>query len=131
MATLVTHYVRSALLREVADRFYWFLLGSLGVWRITHALNSEDGPWNSFTRLRKALEGTFLPKVLGCFYCLSLWVSAPLAIWLGASIKERFLLWLATSAGAILLNHAIERLEDAAPAEYLEHEGVDRDVVLR
>ena len=25
--------------------FYWLVLGILGVWRIVHLLNAEDGPW--------------------------------------------------------------------------------------
>ena len=34
-------------------RFYSFLLGILSVWRITHLLQAEDGPWAVVVRLRR------------------------------------------------------------------------------
>jgi hypothetical protein len=88
------------------------LVGILAVWRVTHLLNAEDGPWNLFVRLRRALGswGT----LLDCFYCLSLWIAAPFAYWIGDGSGERLLLWPALSAGAILA----ERLTSNPP----EHE---------
>jgi hypothetical protein len=84
-------------------QFYWLLLGALSVWRITHLLNAEDGPWDIFLRLRRWVGEGWIRQVLGCFYCLSLWIAAPLAAMLGASSKERLLLWPALSGIAILL----------------------------
>jgi hypothetical protein len=119
----------------MAERFYWFLLAVLGAWRITHLLASEDGPWNLLARLRRALDGGVWANLLDCFYCLSVWISAPFAAWVGSSFKERFLLWLAISAGAILLERATTRPECQAPAQYfehrLEHQGDKVDVMLR
>lgn len=119
----------------MAERFYWFLLAVLGAWRITHLLASEDGPWNLLARLRRALDGGVWANLLDCFYCLSVWISAPFAAWVGSSFKERFLLWLAISAGAILLERATTRPEYQAPAQYfehrLEHQGDKVDVMLR
>ena len=115
----------------MAERFYWFLLGALCVWRVTHGLTSEDGPWNSFAKLRRAVDGGFWADLLDCFYCLSIWVSAPFAVWIGASLKERFLLWLAISASAILIERVTARRNDVLPAQYFEHQGADRDVLLR
>ena len=83
-------------------RFYWFLLGTLGVWRVTHLLVAEDGPWRSLTRLREA-AGPFWGGLLGCFYCLSLWIALPVALLIGETTFERALLWPALSGAAILL----------------------------
>jgi len=33
--------------------FYLFTLSVLCVWRITHLLYAEDGPWDLFVRLRR------------------------------------------------------------------------------
>jgi len=33
--------------------FYWLMLGILGVWRITHLLQAEDGPWDLVVRFRR------------------------------------------------------------------------------
>jgi hypothetical protein len=109
--------------------FYWLILGILSVWRITHLLYGEDGPWDIFVRLRKLAGRSFWGKLLDCFYCLSLWISVPFAYFIGESWKERGLLWLAFSGGAIVLekltNHNL-----TFPAEYREDEE-KKDGVLR
>jgi hypothetical protein len=99
-------------------QFYWLVLGVLAVWRVTHLLNAEDGPWDLVVRLRRRAGTGFWASLLDCFYCLSLWVAAPLAYAIGNRWMERLLLWPALSAGAILL----ERLapEKTAPSFYLE-----------
>jgi len=99
-------------------QFYWLVLGVLSVWRMTHLLNAEDGPWDLMVRLRRRAGTGFWASLLDCFYCLSLWIAAPLAYFIGSVWVERLLLWLALSAGAILL----ERLapEKEAPALYGE-----------
>jgi hypothetical protein len=99
-------------------RFYWLALGILAVWRITHLCVGEDGPWDVLIRLRSALGSGFWGKLVNCFYCLSLWVAAPIAVWQGTSWLERLLLWPALSAGAILL----ERATMVQPAYYREDE---------
>ena len=86
--------------------FYWLVLGILGVWRITHLLQAEDGPWDISVRLRRAVGNGFVGGVLDCFACASLWVAAPFALLLGEDWREDLLLWLAFSAGAILLERA-------------------------
>ena len=89
-------------------QFYWLVLGILGVWRVTHLLHAEDGPANILMRFRRGLGSNMIGKAVSCFYCLSLWVSLPLACMLAQSWGERFLLWLAMSAGAILLQQIAE-----------------------
>lgn len=94
-------------------RLYNFLLGILFVWRISHLISAEDGPWDIVVHLRKAVGEGFLGQMLDCFYCLSLWISAILAIFLGKKFGERILLGPALSAGAILL----ERITDQRYSE--------------
>lgn len=81
---------------------YRLLLGVLCVWRITHLFQAEDGPWDVAARIRRAAGDGFLGRLLDCFYCLSLWVAAPLAWFTGRTAAERVLMWLAFSGGAIL-----------------------------
>lgn len=116
-------------------RFYWLALGILAVWRITHLLNAEDGPWDVFVRMRRAVGEGFWGALLDCFYCLNLWVAAPIAYWLGEGWKERLLLWPALSAGAIVLERltAERRTEEAPPpATYsgIKEDEEDSDGVL-
>jgi hypothetical protein len=82
------------------------VLGMLAVWRVTHFLHAEDGPWQSILRLRRAAGAGFWADLLNCFYCLSLWVSLPVALVMGRSVREYFLLWLGLSGGAILIQRA-------------------------
>jgi hypothetical protein len=86
--------------------FYELLLGVLGVWRITHLLQAEDGPWDGVVRLRARAGDSFVGHLMDCFYCLSLWIALPFALLFGAGWLEHLLLWPALSGGAILLERA-------------------------
>lgn len=108
-------------------RFYWVSLGILSVWRITHLLTAEDGPADLLVRFRRLWGSGFWGKLLDCFNCLSLWIAVPFALWLGEDWRERFLLWLGLSAGAILLQRSTA---PALQANYHEDEETDH-VVLR
>ncbi len=85
---------------------YALLLGALAVWRITHLLQAEDGPWDVVVRLRAWAGDSPLGRAMDCFYCLSLWIALPCALLLGAGWLEQLLLWPALSAAAILLERA-------------------------
>jgi len=114
---------------------YWLVLGVLGVWRVTHLLFAEDGPWAVVIRLRRWAGTGFWGSLLDCFYCLSVWVAAPFALLLASGWKERLLLWPALSAGAILIERvtsgeAASFDRGASPVGGSEAEGVER-VMLR
>jgi hypothetical protein len=114
------------------NRFYVLILGVLGVWRLTHLLNAEDGPGKALARFRNLVGAGFWGELLDCFYCLSLWVAAPFAFFLGNPWSEKLLLWLALSAAAILLERATAKVsavgepivyhEDPPPAKEENHE---------
>jgi hypothetical protein len=86
--------------------FYSLVLGILGVWRVTHLLQAEDGPWAVMVRFRHAVGSGSFGALLDCFACASLWIAVPFALLLGNGWREGTLLWLAFSAGAILLERA-------------------------
>jgi hypothetical protein len=109
--------------------FYWLALGVLTVWRVTHLFNAEDGPWQLMVRLRRLAGSGFWGELLDCFYCLSLWFAAPLAVVLGSGVKERLLLWPALSAGAILLERLTASKPAPLPAYYFEDK--ENENVLR
>lgn len=92
-------------------------IAALAVWRLTHLMNVEDGPWRLFEWVRCGLRRVALGELIDCFYCLSLWMAAPFAFWIGADWPERTALWLALSAAAILINRLVEvQAESPAPA---------------
>jgi hypothetical protein len=102
--------------------FYSLLLGALATWRLTHMLSTENGPWNVFEKMRRAAGTGFLAELLACFYCLSLWIAAPLAVALATEWRHRLLLWPALSAGAILLERLSSRDQPAMPVILQESE---------
>ena len=112
-------------------RFYYFLLGTLCVWRMTHMLNAEDGPGDVIVHLRRAAGEGFFGQLLDCYYCLSVWIAAPLAIILGERLRERVLLWPALSAGAILLERVTDRQAGEPPALYVEDKEDDYGMLRR
>lgn len=97
---------------------YGFILGVLGVWRITHLLNAEDGPGQVLVRLRRLAGSGFWGELLDCFYCLSLWVAAPFAWLLASGWREGFMLWLALSGAAILLERMLPPASE--PVSFVE-----------
>lgn len=102
------------------------VLGVLVVWRVTHLLQAEDGPWQLVARLRRAAGPGFWGQLIDCFYCLSLWLSLPAALLIGSGWREWLLLWLGLSGGAMLLERATGRA-----ALFLEDPREEYDVMLR
>ena len=69
-------------------------------------LNVEAGPFDVFTRLRRVAGAGVFGQMLDCFYCLSVWLAAPLGILAGETWAQRLLLWPALSGAACLLEKA-------------------------
>ncbi|HSL82630.1 MAG TPA: DUF1360 domain-containing protein [Thermoanaerobaculia bacterium] len=109
---------------------YGPVLGVLALWRLTHLLVEEDGPWDVMARLRRRAGRRFWGGLIDCFYCLSLWLAAPLAVILADAWPERLLLWPALSGGAALLERATRRQEVPA-ARYAEEGEEGFDELLR
>jgi hypothetical protein len=102
--------------------WYHLVIGVLAVWRLTHLLFAEDDPFGVLAWLRR-VGGKFFD----CFYCLSLWVAALLAIALGDNWAERLLLIPALSGGAILAERATTR-EHAPRAVWYEEPEKQKEV---
>ncbi len=107
---------RLLLWRESASISYFiFLLSVLAVWRVTHLLHAEDGPFDLIFKIRKSVGNGLFGSLMDCFNCLSLWVAAPLGFYLGNTWIEKALLWLALSAGAILISNIFIKGEHSPP----------------
>jgi hypothetical protein len=81
-----------------------FILAVLATWRVTHLLASEDGPADLIVRFRALLGESLAGKLMDCFYCLSLWIAAPAALFVTRKPLEWLMTWLALSGGACLLD---------------------------
>ena len=101
--------------------FYWLILGILAVWRTTHFLHAEDGPMDVSAQVRRLAGRGMAGRILDCFYCLSIWIAAPVAFWIGTGVREIVCLGLAFSAGAILLERLTVHEERMPLPIYFEH----------
>ena len=81
---------------------FLFVVLSLVVWRLTHLLAKEDGPFDIIFLLRKKAGAGFFGSLLDCFYCLSIWMALPFGIYYGATWMEKLLYWIALSGAACL-----------------------------
>lgn len=99
-------------------KWYLSLLGALAVWRVTHLLHRQSGPRRVLERLRRWAGET---SSIACFYCLSLWVSVPVALVIGQGWLEQVLLWLALSTTAIALDLLLDLISrSTAPPAHLQ-----------
>jgi hypothetical protein len=85
------------------DPWLRFILAVLATWRVTHLLASEDGPADLIVRFRSRLGRGWVGGLMDCFYCLSLWVAAPAALFITQKPLDWLFTWLALSGAACLL----------------------------
>lgn len=90
-----------------------FVLTLLAVWRVTHLLVHEDGPWDVLVRLRSAAGALLLDRLVSCFLCTSVWVAVPFALLITVRWRELVVLVPALSGGAILLERIPQREQKA------------------
>ena len=105
-----------------------FVLAALATWRLSHLIAFEDGPWDVIVRIRRWAGSGFWGRLLDCFYCVSLWVSAGMVALLRPTLQDVPLLWLGLSGAACLL----DRLGgDRVRIHAVEEEGGSANAVLR
>ena len=73
------------------------------VWRLTHLISGEDGPFDLIIKLRKSLGNSFFGKLMDCFYCLSIWIGSACAWYAGDDLIEIIMFTLYYSGASILL----------------------------
>jgi hypothetical protein len=107
-----------------ADLDFWRLVvAMLATWRLTHLVVREDGPAALLARARAALSDGTGMGVLDCFYCTSLWVAAPVSLWVASRPLDVVMVWLALSALACLCARigqgevVLQALPEAKPGE--------------
>lgn len=83
-----------------------FSLSALAVYRMSFLIAREDGPWGVFRQLRTSAKATMAARLIGCVNCLSVWISLPLAWFVGSSSIERVLAWWALSGAVVLMDRS-------------------------
>jgi Protein of unknown function (DUF1360) len=75
---------------------------------VTHLIAEEDGPGNLVVHARAKLGTSLAGELMDCFYCLSVWVAAPLTLTVTRRPRATVGTWLALSGAACLLERATE-----------------------
>lgn len=91
-----------------------FIVAALATWRFAHLVAEEDGPANVVARARARAGASTLGELMDCFYCLSLWAAAPLALTVARRRRDLPLTSLALSGAACLLERATSTSNEGA-----------------
>jgi hypothetical protein len=83
-----------------------FTLSALAVYRLAFLVAREDGPWGLCRRLRASVKDSAAGGLFGCVNCLSVWMSLPLAAFVGQSWVEQVVAWWALSGAVVLADRA-------------------------
>jgi predicted RND superfamily exporter protein len=101
------------LLHPVTSSPLWLVICWLAVWRISMLLCYEAGPFDIFSHLRVGLVRLGLNRLVGCFHCLSFWVSAAVVL-VVYQVQPHSILLVLGIAGAVSLT---ERFFEGAANE--------------
>jgi hypothetical protein len=75
---------------------------AIAVWRLTHLISAEDGPFDLIINLRRLAGAGFFGKLMDCFYCLSIWIGLGAALYATTGFKEVLILTLYYSGASLL-----------------------------
>lgn len=80
-----------------------YVILTIVIWRLTHLISAEDGPFDLIIKIRKLAGNTFFGKLMDCFYCLSIWIGLIMAWYAGDGVEEIIILCFYYSGASILL----------------------------
>lgn len=80
-----------------------YLILVIVVWRLTHLISAEDGPFDLIIKLRRLAGNTFFGKLMDCFYCLSIWIGLGCAVLATTNFIEIVMLTFYYSGASLLL----------------------------
>lgn len=76
------------------------VLSVLATWRLTALVAYESGPFRTLEELRRLLVSARMGRLVSCFHCLGVWISAIVVLIVYRWEPMIILLWLAV-AGAV------------------------------
>lgn len=93
------------------NELVWIALATLTVYRVSHMLALEDGPFDLFITWREwigtDLQRTWIQRGFGCPACISFWAALATTILIANSYPTNFigfmLIWLGTAGATLFL----------------------------
>ena len=93
----------------MSDFVVYFALSVLAVYRVSHMIANEDGPFDVFVFIReKAGQRNWIGRGLNCVLCISVWLSIIPAIAMTRS-AEFVLYWFAIAGGVLVIHKYFNR----------------------
>lgn len=95
-----------------------FIIGGLAVWRISHMLVKETGPFMVFSRLRAFLathqkrSGGFF-DLISCTMCVSVWIGLIASLWVSHDLFHWLGYGFAFSGVSLLLESTFVKKPDS------------------
>ncbi len=94
------------LLGKNPDDLLWLLLSVFAIWRLTAMIVYETGPFEVLVALRRALVRIGLGRLVGCFYCLSVWTSCAVVLVFPLSLATP-LVFLGVAGAVAMIERAL------------------------
>lgn len=84
-----------------------FVVALLGVYRLSHMIAMEDGPFDVFALARDSVgQASWVGRGLHCPLCISFWLSLPMSWVIVPDVDALAFTWLGL-AGACLMLHRL------------------------
>jgi hypothetical protein len=85
----------------------WLMVSILAVWRLTSLICFESGPFDIMLKVRSSLYRLRLGKLIECFHCTALWISAFVTIAVYEFNIATLFLAIATAGGASIIERSL------------------------
>lgn len=90
-------------------QFGEFIIVTLGVYRLSHIIVREDGPFDIFVHLRSWIgrpDRNWIAKGFNCILCVSFWLAGLVSLLLGLN----WVMWLGIAGGVQLIDRWVKIL---------------------
>jgi hypothetical protein len=88
------------MLGHPSSSLVWLVLCWLAAWRVTALVRYEAGPFDLFSWIRLALAKVGLQRLVTCFHCTGVWVSA-IFVLIMFELHARSIIMIFAIAGAV------------------------------
>lgn len=97
------------LLLAKANDWLWLVISVLAVWRLTSLICFDSGPFDLMSKVRLVLYRLKLGKLIECFHCTALWISALVTVVVYEVSIATVFLAIAAAGGASIIERSLSR----------------------
>lgn len=83
---------------------FHFILAALAAWRVSFLIARENGPGSVIAKFRQALGSSGKGSAMACVKCVGMWIAFPFAFFVGGTLLELGVIWLALAGVTALID---------------------------